>query len=107
LAVARSGSGNLTERHCTVPILHSIAHLSRAPSSRHGIITNSNDFNSLIQGLDGRLYLISHFENRPGAVYQTLLTQESDGTLTPVATRPIDFSGVRGGWVPCAGFNTP
>ena len=71
------------------------------------VYSNSNDFNSLIQGADGRLYLISHFESRPGAVYQTLLNQEADGTLTPVATRPIDFSGVRGGWVHCAGSKTP
>ena len=71
------------------------------------VYSNSNDFNSLIQGQDGRLYLISHFESRPGAVYQTLLRQESDGILSPLATRPIDFSGVRGGWVHCAGSKTP
>ena len=33
------------------------------------VYSNSNDFNSLIQGADGRLYLISHFEARPGAVH--------------------------------------
>jgi len=46
-------------------------------------ISNDNDFNSLIQGPDDRLYLISHFESRPGAIYQTLLNQGSDGTLSP------------------------
>ena len=70
-------------------------------------ISNKNDFNSLIQGGDGNLYLVSHFEARPGAVYQTLLNQAGDGTLTPVATRPIDFSAVKGGWVHCAGSVTP
>jgi secreted PhoX family phosphatase len=70
------------------------------------LVSNHNDFNSLIQA-GGRLYLISHFETRPGAMYQTLLEQAADGTLKAVATRPIDFSPVRGGWVHCAGSVTP
>lgn len=69
-------------------------------------ISNSNDFNSLIQA-GGNLYLVSHFETRPAAMYLTLLSQAGDGTLTPVATRPIDFSAVKGGWVHCAGSVTP
>ena len=69
-------------------------------------ISNSNDFNSLIRAGD-KLYLVSHFETRPGAMYLTLLDQTADGMLTPVATRPIDFSAVEGGWVHCAGSVTP
>jgi hypothetical protein len=69
-------------------------------------ISNSNDFNSLITA-GGRLYLVSHFETRPAAMYLTLLQQAVDGTLEPVATRPIDFSAVKGGWVHCAGSVTP
>lgn len=70
-------------------------------------ISNDNDFNSLIRGGDGNLYLISHFETRPAAVYQTRLNQDADGTLTPVATRPIDLSALQGGWVHCAGSVSP
>lgn len=70
-------------------------------------ISNSSDFNSLVVGGDGNLYLVSHFEDRPGTMYQTGLDQAADGTLTPMATRPIDFSGVKGGWVHCAGSVTP
>lgn len=70
-------------------------------------ISNDNDFNSLIQGQDNRLYLISHFESRPGAIYQTLLNQESDGTLSPQATRYVDFKNYEGGWVHCAGSVSP
>ena len=69
-------------------------------------ISNSNDFNSLHQvGED--LYLVSHFETRPGAMYLTKLEQDAQGNLTPEATRLIDFSGVYGGWVHCAGTVTP
>jgi secreted PhoX family phosphatase len=70
-------------------------------------ISNDNDFNSLVYGADGHLYLISHFEARPGAIYQTRLEQGADGVLTPQCTNPIDFSAVKGGWVHCAGSVTP
>jgi secreted PhoX family phosphatase len=69
-------------------------------------ISNANDFNSLIEA-GAILYLVSHFETRPGVMYLTLLDQRPDGNLRPVATRPIDFSGVKGGWVHCAGSVTP
>lgn len=69
-------------------------------------ISNSNDFNSFIEAGDN-LYLVSHFETRPGAMYLTLLDQNDNGDLTPVATRLIDFSEVDGGWVHCAGTKTP
>lgn len=69
-------------------------------------ISNSNDFNSFIEA-GGNLYLVSHFETRPGAMYLTLLDQDTEGNLTPEATRLIDFTGVYGGWVHCAGTKTP
>jgi secreted PhoX family phosphatase len=69
-------------------------------------ISNSNDFNSFIEA-GGNLYLVSHFETRLGAMYLTLLDQDSEGNLTPEATRLIDFTGVYGGWVHCAGTKTP
>jgi secreted PhoX family phosphatase len=78
---------------------------SRDATCDHAI-SNSNDFNTLHQVGD-ELYLVSHFETRPGAMYLTSLEQEDDGTLNPLATRLIDFSGVGGGWVHCAGSKTP
>lgn len=75
-------------------------------ASCNDAISNSNDFNSFIEA-GGNLYLVSHFETRPGAMYLTLLDQDSEGNLTPEATRLIDFSGVYGGWVHCAGTKTP
>jgi uncharacterized protein len=75
-----------------------------------GSILNSRnsgmDHNSLIEA-QGKLWLVSQFESRPGGVYVTELKQESDGHLYPLKTRPVDFSSVNGGWVHCAGSNTP
>lgn len=70
-------------------------------------ISNANDFTSLLPVGD-KLFMVSHFEDRPGAMYLTELDQnENNGVLTAISTRPIDFSGVRGGWVHCAGSVTP
>jgi secreted PhoX family phosphatase len=67
-----------------------------------------NDFSSLLTGTDGKLYMVSHFESRPGAMYLTLLDQDKDtGALAAVRTRHLDFSAVEGGWVHCAGSVTP
>jgi len=71
-------------------------------------ISVSNDFASLIKGRDGNLYMVSHFENSPGAIYITALNQDKEtGKLTPKKTRHIDYSNVKGGWVHCAGSVTP
>ena len=71
-------------------------------------ISNDNDFASLLTGEGGQLYMVSHFESRPGAMYLTELKQDKrTGELTPKRTRPLDFSGVEGGWVHCAGSVTP
>lgn len=71
-------------------------------------IANSNDFASLITGSDRKLYMVSHFESRPGAMYLTELQQNRiNGTLTALRTRPLDFSAANGGWVHCAGSVTP
>jgi secreted PhoX family phosphatase len=73
-----------------------------------GRVSNDNDFSSLIVGGDGGLYMVSHFESRPAAMYLTELLQDSEtGQLSPVKTRPLDFSHVNGGWVHCAGSVTP
>lgn len=71
-------------------------------------IANSNDFSSFLEGDDGNLYMVSHFESRPGAIYLTEMAQDSStGQLTALRTRPLDFSSVNGGWVHCAGSVTP
>lgn len=70
------------------------------------LISNSNDFASLLN-LPSGLFMVSHFEDRPGAMYLTELQQDADGLLTALRTRPIDFSSVKGGWVHCAGSVTP
>ncbi|MDY6992350.1 MAG: DUF839 domain-containing protein [Pseudomonadota bacterium] len=70
-------------------------------------ISNDNDFASLLPVGD-KIFMVSHFESRPGAMYLTELNQDpNNGLLTALSTRPIDFSDVKGGWVHCAGSVTP
>lgn len=70
-------------------------------------ISNSNDFASLIKKGE-KLFMVSHFETRPAAVYITELEQNREtGDLKPLWTRNIDFSKYNGLWVPCAGSVTP
>lgn len=69
-------------------------------------ISNSNDFASLLPVGD-KLFMVSHFESRPAAMYLTQLKQEKDGKLTALSTKNIDFSAFNGLWVPCAGSVTP
>ncbi len=70
-------------------------------------ISNDNDFSSLLP-LGDKLFMVSHFESRPAAMYLTELSQDkATGKLTPVQTRPLDFSAVHGGWAHCAGSVTP
>ena len=71
-------------------------------------VSQSNDFSSLLDLGKKGLWMVSHFEDRPAAMYLTGLSQdEKTGELSPIKTRPIDFSEVRGGWVHCAGSVTP
>ncbi|NLZ16450.1 MAG: DUF839 domain-containing protein [Desulfobulbaceae bacterium] len=70
-------------------------------------LSNDNDFSSLLT-VDNKLFMVSHFESRPGAMYLTELTQDkTTGKLSAISTRNIDMSGVEGLWVPCAGSVTP
>jgi len=64
------------------------------------------DFTSLLPVGD-KLYSITHFESRPGAMYLSELKQDADGNLSVISTKPVDFSGLNGLWVPCAGSVTP
>ena len=36
-------------------------------------VSNDNDFSSLIQGKRGGLFMVSHFESRPAAMYLSLI----------------------------------
>ncbi len=64
------------------------------------------DFTSLLPVGD-KLFSVTHFESRPGAMYLSELAQGEDGKLTITSTKPIDFSPFGGIWVPCAGSVTP
>ncbi|KIM11911.1 MAG: hypothetical protein KU37_03400 [Sulfuricurvum sp. PC08-66] len=68
-------------------------------------ISNGQDANTLIY--DGNAtYLLTHFENRIGAITQTTLTLK-EGAIVPTAITPIDFSSIRGISNVCAGSRAP
>jgi uncharacterized protein len=69
-------------------------------------ISPSNDFSALIQ-TGNKIFELTQFETTPAAMYLSELRQDSNGKLTAVSTRPIDFSGVEGYWTPCAGSVSP
>ena len=69
-------------------------------------ISNRNDFSSLLPVGD-KLFMVSHFESLPAAMYLTELEQTTNGQLKAISTKNIDMSKVNGLWVPCAGSVTP
>ncbi len=70
-------------------------------------ISVDND-NATLHQVGDRLFMVSHFESRPGAMYLTELKQDSQtGELHAISTKNIDFSKFGGLWVPCAGVVTP
>lgn len=69
-------------------------------------ISNDNDFSSLLP-VGNKLFMVSHFESRPAAMYLTELEQKKDGKLVAKNTKNIDFRAFNGLWVPCAGSRTP
>ncbi len=70
------------------------------------MISNSNDFSSLLP-VGKKLFMVSHFESRPAAIYVTELKQDKNGNLHAISTKNVDFSAYGGLWVPCAGSRTP
>lgn len=68
--------------------------------------SNSPDFTSLIP-VGSKIFSLTHFETLPAAMYLSELKQDADGKLSPVSTKPVDFSAVGGLWNPCAGDVTP
>lgn len=69
-------------------------------------LSTDADFTSLLPVGD-KLFSVTHFESRPGAMYVSELTQDADGKLTVVSTKPVEFKDLGGVWVPCAGSVTP
>ncbi|MCB9764029.1 MAG: DUF839 domain-containing protein [Alphaproteobacteria bacterium] len=68
---------------------------------------NTLDFSALME-VDGTPILVSHTECQPGGVYLARLAQDAGtGAFTVEAARPVDFSGVRGTNLNCAGQITP
>ena len=70
-------------------------------------ISRNIDFSSLLP-VGNKLFMVSHFETNPGAMYLTELAQHPQtGLLSPVSTQPLDLSNIHGGWSHCAGVVTP
>ncbi|UXD88551.1 PhoX family protein [Thalassolituus hydrocarboniclasticus] len=70
-------------------------------------ISDSNEFTSLLP-IGNKLYSVSQFEDRPGAMFLMELNQDKDnGKLSVANLTQIDQSGIDGGWVHCAGSVTP
>ncbi len=70
-------------------------------------VSNYADFSSLLPA-GNRLFMVTHLETVPAAMYLTELKQDGDtGLLKVLNTRSIDFSPVQGLYTPCAGSVTP
>lgn len=89
------------------------------------VISETPDANSLLN-VGGNLFLVTHHEydwllgdgqdvskvkgwheRMPMSMTLAALDQAKDGTLKAKSVKPIDFSGVDGLWIPCAGGPTP
>ena len=68
-------------------------------------VSYSPDHSTLLQK-GGKLFSITQFENTNGSMYITELNQAVNGVLSAVKTKPIDLSGIFGGWDFCAGIPT-
>jgi secreted PhoX family phosphatase len=70
-------------------------------------ISSSPDHTTLLQR-GNKLFSVTQFEEYAGFMYITELAQNlSNGALTATATKPVDLSGVYGGWDFCGGVPTP
>jgi secreted PhoX family phosphatase len=89
------------------------------------VIAETPDANSLLD-IDGKPFLVTHYEydwllangvesrraeggysRMPMSMTVAALEQGADGALKATSVKPIDFSGVNGLWIPCAGGPTP
>ncbi|MBI5643536.1 MAG: DUF839 domain-containing protein [Deltaproteobacteria bacterium] len=69
-------------------------------------ISNRPDGDSVFERR-GKYYLLTHFEESPGAIYLTEMAKSPDGRLKPVHFRNIDLSMVGGTVINCAASKTP
>jgi hypothetical protein len=67
---------------------------------------NQQDFDAMFEAR-GKLWLTSHFECTPGAIYLSELSADSTGHLSMVSTKNVDFNAHGGIYNPCAGQITP
>ncbi len=67
-------------------------------------ISDGPDGNSLIN-VEGKTYLVTHMEERPGELYDTELTVDN-GTVKVVNTHPVDLSKMGGTIINCASSKT-
>lgn len=89
------------------------------------VVAETPDANSLLE-VDGKPFLVTHYEydwilgngqegrkvegwysRMPASMSLASLAQGADGALKALDVRPIDFSGVNGLWIPCAGGPSP
>lgn len=76
-------------------------------SNNEDSISNYPDANSVLIR-DGKYFLITHYEQSPGAVDITELSYNvSDKSFSAKELKNIDFSSVGGTWINCAGDKTP
>lgn len=70
-------------------------------------VSSSPDHTTLLQR-GSKLFSITQFEEYAGFMYITELAQNlTTGALTATATKPVDLSGIFGGWDFCGGMPTP
>lgn len=70
------------------------------------VISNMVDYSSLLPRGE-TIYMVTHFENTPSAIYLSTLAQDPEtGLLAPVDTQPIDLAPVNGVLEACAGVTT-
>ncbi|MDD5031188.1 MAG: hypothetical protein PHH58_17115, partial [Rhodoferax sp.] len=89
------------------------------------VVAETPDANSLL-AVGDKLFMVTHYEydwllsdqtqankakgwvaRSPMSMTLTELKQAKDGKLSVVKQNPVDFSGVDGLWIPCAGSQTP
>jgi secreted PhoX family phosphatase len=91
------------------------------PGSPKNYISDAPDSNSLLKPIDGKLYMVTHYEYQtidaagksaygivPASMTLSTLNQdEKTGELAPKEVKKIDFSSVNGLWIPCNGSLSP
>lgn len=91
------------------------------PGNPTPFVSDAPDSNSLLNPIDGKLYMVTHYEYQtidaagksaygivPASMSLTTLDQGGKtGELSPKEVKKIDFSSVNGLWIPCNGSLSP